>query len=77
VFGDNILELIHDVIASNGVAGVQANGNSAAVLVNNTSILNNATGATSVVNGGRLLTYGNNSVVGTPGSGFTQSTPLQ
>jgi hypothetical protein len=76
-FGDNILELVHDVIASNGTAGVQANGTSAAVLVNNTSILNNATGATSIVAGGRILTYGNNSIVGTLGSGFTSSTPLQ
>jgi hypothetical protein len=76
-FGDNILELVHDVIASNGTAGVQANGTSAAVLVNNTSILNNLTGATSIVAGGRILTYGNNSIVGTSGSGFTSTTPLQ
>jgi Right handed beta helix region len=73
----DILELVHDVIASNGTAGVQANGTTAAVLVNNTSILNNATGATSIVAGGRILTYGNNSIVGTSGSGFTSTTPLQ
>jgi hypothetical protein len=76
-FGDNILELVHDVIASNGTAGVQANGTSAAMLVNNTSILNNATGATSIVAGGRILTYGNNSIVGSAGSGFTGSAALQ
>ena len=75
-FADNILQLINDVIASNGTAGVQANGNTAAALVNNTSILANAIG-TSIVNGGRILSYGNNSIVGTPGSGFTSTTPLQ
>jgi hypothetical protein len=75
--GQNVLELVHDVIASNGTAGVQANGNSAAVLVNNTSILNNLTGATSVVAGGRILSYGNNSIVGSAGSGFTGSAALQ
>jgi hypothetical protein len=75
--GQNVLELVHDVIASNSIAGVQANGTNAAVLVNNTSILNNLTGATSVVGGGRILTYGNNSVVGTPGSGFTGPLTLQ
>jgi hypothetical protein len=36
----------------------------------------NTTGATSVVAGGRILTYGNNSIIGTPGSGFTSTTPL-
>jgi Right handed beta helix region len=75
--GQNMLELIHDVIASNSIAGVQANGANAAVLVNNTSILNNLTGATAAINSGRILTYGNNSIVGSLGSGFTSSTPLQ
>jgi hypothetical protein len=75
--GQNMLELIHDVIASNSVAGVQANGTNAAVLVSNTSILNNLTGATSVVAGGRVVTYGNNSIVGSSGSGFTGTASLQ
>jgi hypothetical protein len=73
----NVLELIHDVIASNGTAGIQANGSGAAVLVNNTLLDVNTNGATSVINGGRVLTYGNNSIVGPAGSGFTASTPLQ
>jgi hypothetical protein len=68
--GLNVLELIHDVIASNSVAGVQANGANAAVTVNNTSILNDLS-ATSVVAGGRILTCGNNSTIGSPGSRFT------
>jgi hypothetical protein len=75
--GQNLLELIHDVIASNGTAGIQANGANAAALVNNTSILSNLTGATSVVAGGRILTYGNNSIVGSAGSGFTGPAALQ
>jgi hypothetical protein len=75
--GQNVLELIHNVIASNGTAGVQANGTNAAALVNNTSILNNLTGATSIVAGGRILTYGNNSIVGSSGSGFTGTASLQ
>jgi hypothetical protein len=74
---DVIINLTNDVIASNGTAGIQANGGNAAVLVNNTSILNNATGATSAINGGRLLTYGNNRIVGTAGSGFTGPASLQ
>jgi hypothetical protein len=35
----NVLELVHDVIASNGTAGVQANDAGAAVLVNNTVLI--------------------------------------
>jgi hypothetical protein len=34
--GQNVLEIIHDVIASNGTAGVQANGTNAGVMVNDT-----------------------------------------
>jgi Right handed beta helix region len=75
--GANMLNLIRDVIASNGSAGVQANGTNAAALVNNTVLDSNTAGATSVVGGGRILTYGNNSIVGTSGSGFTGPTPLQ
>jgi hypothetical protein len=30
-----------------------------------------------VVNGGRILTYGNNSIVGTPGAGFTGTASMQ
>ena len=72
-----IINLNNDVIASNGTSGIQANGADAAVLVSNTSILDNTTGATSAIGGGRVLTYGNNRIVGTAGSGFTGPAPLQ
>jgi hypothetical protein len=75
--GANTLNLIRDVIAKNGTAGVQANGATAAALVNSTMLDSNATGATSVVAGGRVLTYGNNSIVGSPGSGFTGPAALR
>lgn len=71
-----MMNLLRDVIASNGVAGVQANGGTAAVLVNSTAVLNN-TSAFSAVNGGRILTYGNNTIAGPAGSGFTGSAAPQ
>jgi hypothetical protein len=37
----------------------------------------NTAGATLAVGGGKILTYGNHSVAGTPGSGFTGSAALQ
>jgi hypothetical protein len=68
---------IHDsVIAKNGAAGVQANGATAAAMLDTTLLDSNATGATAVVNGGHMLTYGNNRTVGSPGSGFTGTAPL-
>jgi hypothetical protein len=75
--GTNMLNIKNSVIARNGSAGVQANGASAAALVNNTLLDTNVAGATSAVGGGRILTYGNNSIVGSFGSGFTGSVPLQ
>jgi Right handed beta helix region len=71
-----MVNLLRDVIASNGSAGVQANGATAAVLVNATALLNNPS-ALSAINGGRILTYGNNSIVGSSGSGFTGTATLQ
>jgi hypothetical protein len=75
--GVNMLNIKNSVIARNGSAGVQVNGANAAALINNTLLDSNGTGATTAINGGRVLTYGNNSIVGAPGSGFTASTPLQ
>jgi hypothetical protein len=75
--GTNMLNIKNSVIARNGSAGVQANGATAAALVNNTLLDSNTAGATSVVAGGRILTYGNNSIVGAAGSGFTGPAPLQ
>jgi hypothetical protein len=75
--GSNILNLSRDVVAINGVAGIQTNGLSAAAVVDTTLLDSNATGATSVVSGGRLLTYGNNRIIGSPGSGFTSTATMQ
>jgi hypothetical protein len=75
--GTNMLNIKNSVIARNGSAGVQANGASAAALVNNTLLDTNVAGATSAVGGGRILTYGNNSIVGSSGSGFTGTASLQ
>jgi hypothetical protein len=75
--GANMLNLIHDVIASNGNAGVQANGSNAAALIDTTLLDSNVAGATASVASGRLLTYGNNHIVGSAGSGFTGTAPSQ
>ena len=69
--GGVMVNLTRDIIASNGQNGIEASGGNAAVLVDNTSILNNATAALSTVSSGRLLTYQNNRVVGALGTGFT------
>jgi hypothetical protein len=60
----------------NGNAGIQANGTNEAALGNGSVLDSNTAGATSAVGGGRILTYGNNSTIGLPGSGFTGTTPL-
>lgn len=71
-----MVNLLRDVIGFNGGAGVQANGASAGIVLNSTALLNNAS-ALSVVAGGRILTYGNNSIAGTQGSSFTGPATLQ
>lgn len=75
--GQAMLSVKNSVIAKNGLVGVQANGANAGVLVQTTLLDQNVAGATSVVNGGHISTYGNNSIVGSAGSGFTGSAPLQ
>ena len=72
----DMLNLSRTVIAKNTLTGLQTNGASAAALVETTLFDTNASGATAVVNGGRILTYGNNRTVGSPGSGFTGTAPL-
>jgi hypothetical protein len=67
----DIVSIERGVIAKNGAAGVQANGVTAGVLVAATLLDQNASGATSVVSGGNMFTYGDNHVVGSIGSGFT------
>jgi hypothetical protein len=73
----NMVSIKNSVIAKNAVAGVQANGALTGVLVQTTLFDQNAAGATSVVAGGHISTYGNNSIVGSSGSGFTGSALLQ
>ena len=73
----NMLNLSRTVIAKNALTGLQINGATAAALVDTTLFDTNAAGATTVVNGGHILTYGNNRIVGTAGSGFTGSAGLQ
>jgi hypothetical protein len=73
----NMVSIKNSVIAKNAVAGIQANGSNAAALIATTLLDTNGTGATSVVAGGHMLSYGNNQIVGSSGSGFTGSAPLQ
>jgi hypothetical protein len=73
----NMLNLSRAVIAKNGVAGLQVNGATTAALVDTTLFDTNTSGATSVVGGGHVLTYGNNHIVGSAGSGFTSTAPSQ
>jgi Right handed beta helix region len=75
--GTNIVNLSHDVIASNGIVGVQVSGANGGVVVDTTLFDENASGATASVSGGHLSTYGNNRIIGPPGSGFIQTLPLQ
>jgi hypothetical protein len=75
--GTNMLNLKNSVIARNGGAGVQANGANAAALIDTTLLDSNTAGAISAASGGRVLTYGNNRIVGSSGTGFTGPTPLQ
>jgi hypothetical protein len=73
----NIVSIKNSVIAGNGAAGVQANGVNAGVLMQTTLLDQNTAGATSVVGGGNIFTYGNNSIVGSAGSGFNHTAGLQ
>jgi hypothetical protein len=75
--GPAMFSIHNSVIAKNGAAGVQANGPSAAAMIDTTLLDSNTNGATTVINGGRILTYGNNRIVGGSGSGFTGSASLQ
>jgi hypothetical protein len=77
VGGANMLNLFHDVIASNGDAGIQANGANAAALIDTTLLDSNAAGALAAIGSGRILTYGNNRIVGSAGTGFTGPAALQ
>jgi hypothetical protein len=73
----SIVSIKNSVITENGAAGVQANGVNAGVLLQTTLLDQNVAGATSVVSGGNMFTYGNNSIVGSAGSGFNHMVGLQ
>ena len=45
-------------------------------MIDTTLLDSNAAGATSVINGGHMLTYGNNRIVGSSGLGFTGTAGL-
>jgi hypothetical protein len=74
--GAAMLSIHNSVIADNGAAGVNATGTNGAALVD-TTLLDSNGSATSVASGGRIVTYGNNRIVGTLGSGFTGTASLQ
>jgi hypothetical protein len=73
----NMVSVKNSVITKNSAQGVQANGANVGVTVQTTLFDQNTSGATSVVAGGHISTYGNNSIVGSSGSGFTGTASLQ
>ena len=66
----NMVSIKNSVIARNGQAGIAANGANTGVIAQTTLLDQNVAGATSV-SGGHILTYQNNSIIGSAGSGFT------
>jgi hypothetical protein len=75
--GPAMFNIHNSVIAKNATAGVQVNGATAAAMLDTTLLDSNASGATTVINGGHILTYGSNRIIGTAGSGFTGSASPQ
>jgi hypothetical protein len=73
----NIVNIKNSVLSENGGAGAQANGGNAGVLLSATLLNQNVAGATSIVGGGNMFTYGNNEIVGSLGAGFNQTAHLQ
>jgi hypothetical protein len=74
---NDMVNIIRTTIAKNGLVGIQAGGSNAAVLLNASTLDSNTNGATLSSNGGRIISYGNNQLIGAPGSGFTGSLSLQ
>ena len=74
---NNMVSITRSTIAKNGGAGIQSGGGNAAVLLDATLLDSNASGATTVVNNGRILSYGTNRIIGTAGSGFTGTASLK
>jgi hypothetical protein len=74
---NNMVNITRTTIAKNGLVGIQTGGSNAAVLLNASTLDSNTNGATLASNGARILSYGNNQIIGPAGSGFTSTTPLQ
>jgi hypothetical protein len=77
--GKAVVNLTRDIIAQNGLAGIQSNasrGNQAIVNVHASTIENNASALNSV-GGGSLNSSGDNLVIGIAGTGFTGPVALQ
>jgi hypothetical protein len=73
----NMVNIKNSVINENGAQGVQANGANVGITVQATLLDQNTGGATSIEAGGHISTYGNNSIIGSSGSGFTGTASLQ
>jgi hypothetical protein len=73
----SLMTVTRSTIAANRLAGIEVDGHNAAVLLDATLLDSNLSGATDALDGGRVLSYGNNRIVGSAGSGFTASAPLQ
>jgi hypothetical protein len=73
----NMVSIKNSVISENSAQGVQANGANVGITVQTTLLDQNTGGATSVEAGGHISTYGNNSIIGSSGSGFTGTALLQ
>jgi hypothetical protein len=73
----NMVSINNSVITKNGAQGVQANGANVGITVQTTLLDQNTGGATSIEAGGHISTYGNNSIIGPSGSGFTGTASLQ
>jgi hypothetical protein len=73
----NMVSIKNSVITKNGAQGVQANGANVGITVQTTLLDQNTGGATSIEAGGHISTYGNNSIIGPSGSGFTGTASLQ
>jgi hypothetical protein len=74
---NNMVNIIRTTIANNGLVGIQSGGSNAAVLLNASTLDSNTNGATDALTGARIVSYGNNQIIGAPGSGFTGSAALQ
>src|SRR5262249_34833680 len=73
----NMVAIKNSVFATNGLAGVQANGANSAAIIGTTLFDTNGSGALASPGGGHLLTYDNNNIIGSSGSGFNGTAPPQ